>query len=116
MRIGIGVGRSCSGFGSVGLLTLSAWTADAALGLPLATTALPSTFAGEALIVALAFTFPALAAGGYLALRRLWRSFGLRSALLVGTVLIVGGFATAIAELRPDLLTIAGWTRLAERQ
>lgn len=58
---------------------------------------LPTHFAGEVVTVALAFAFPALVAGAYLALQRITQRFGARS--LVALALVVGAVGTATALL-----------------
>jgi hypothetical protein len=102
--------RSGLASASLALTSLMATYPAAAL-LPLGQTGLPTTFAGEALIVALAFSFPALAAGSYLAARRLWRSVGVRGGLIVGGVTVASALAVAMVDGRPDLLNLTALSR-----
>lgn len=71
---------------------------------------LPGTLIGDAAMVALAFTLPAIVAGVWLAARRIASAVGLRGALLICSLIIAGAFAHATLEHRPDLL--ARLTRL----
>jgi hypothetical protein len=94
-------------------LMLSA-TAEAGIRfeVPLGKHGLPATFAGEALTVALAFAFPALAAGAYLGARRVLSRFGRRSVWIVAsaTAMIIG--AMVLADQRPDLMDLAALKNL----
>ena len=65
---------------------------------------LPGTLIGDAAMVALAFTLPAIVAGAWLAARRIASVIGLRGALLICSLIIAGAFAHATLEHRPDLL------------
>ena len=77
-------------------------------GPPAPPQTLPTHFAGEALTVALAFCFPALAAGAYLGVQRINARLGARSlaALLVAVVAI--GATAYLVEDAGSLLQRAG--------
>jgi hypothetical protein len=100
IRLAVGIGAIC------GLVT----TAQA-MGPP----SLPTTFAGEAFTVAFAFTLPALLAGLYLLAKSVMRRLTLQRALVIATLTIAGGFAFAIAENRPDLVSPQALLKLAGR-
>lgn len=67
-------------------------------------TGLPGTLVGDAAVVALAFSLPAILAGVWIAARRIAAAIGLRGALVICCLLIAGAFAHATLEHRPDLL------------
>lgn len=76
------------------------------------TAPLPTQFAGEALTVALAFAFPALVAGAYLAVQRLNARLGARTLMVLVAVLAVVGTLAAVIEDKTALLQRAGLASL----
>jgi hypothetical protein len=89
------------------LVAIAASAAVARAGTwPSGSGSLPTTLVGEAATVALGFTFPALAAGCYIALKSLARRTGALGAIVTVTAGVAVIAATTAAVHRPDLL---GW-------
>jgi hypothetical protein len=99
--------RSQAALTSACLIT---WSSQVAYGAPPQT--MPTHFAGEALTVALAFCFPALAAGAYLGLQKMTARLGARSISALCLALGAIGATAYLVEDAGGLLQRAGLASL----
>ena len=99
-----------TGIPAITLLATMPAASSSVLGLPVGKNGLLTTWAGEALTVALAFALPAVLAGMFVGVRRAGQRLGTRGIVLVAAAMLVAGLGAVAVDQQPELITrFAAW-------